>query len=254
MNRLLYVIIVLCVLVGGLSFIFSKDTADIMRKAREHFQKNEFSQALEFYASALAEDPKNYEALWKSSHALVNMGAATNNDKDKEELFNRSADFARQAVEAEPEKADGYAMLSISQGRLAMFTGGKRKVELSREVKKNAEKALTLDPKHDGALHVLGVWHREVATLGGVLKFFAKVLYGGLPKASIEESIGYLEKAVEIAPENLEHHLDLGKSYEEADEEGKARMEYEKVLALPCREGYDDGLKKEAALLLEELE
>jgi thioredoxin-like negative regulator of GroEL len=93
-----------------------------------------------------------------------------------------------------------------------------------------------------------------VATLGGFLKFFANVLYGGLPDASVKESIIYLKRAVEADPSNLEHHLELGKSYLEADDEEDAKKEFQAVMILPQQEAYDKDLKKEAGELLNDLE
>ena len=37
--------------------------------------------ALKHYEAAIAEDPKNYEALWKASRSAVDMGSYEKNDE-----------------------------------------------------------------------------------------------------------------------------------------------------------------------------
>ncbi|MBN1897782.1 MAG: tetratricopeptide repeat protein [Spirochaetes bacterium] len=235
--------------------LIAGEVEDLVEKGNTAFDKWDYSKAIEYYKEALKKDEKNFTALWKTANAYINLGVLEQEDDDKKEsLFNQGSLFAQKAVKEHPQKADGYAMLSIAEGRLAMFAGGKRKVELSKSVKKNAQLALKYDPNHDGALHVLGAWHREVATLGGFLKFFAKVLYGGLPDANMKDSIKYLEKAVKVKPSNIEHHLDLAKSYIEEDMEDKARKELKLAIELPPTEGYDKLNKAEAKELLEDLD
>ncbi len=90
-----------------------------------------------------------------------------------------------------------------------------------------------------------------MSTLSWVLKTAAKIVYGGLPEASLEESIRFMERAVELAPDNLNHHLQLGKSYLEADRPEDAREEFRQVLQLPVIEIDDPEYKQEARNLLE---
>jgi hypothetical protein len=80
---------------------------------------------------------------------------------------------------------------------MALFEGGKAKIEMSREVKAEAERALALNPKDDRAMHVLGRWNREIARLNVFEKTAAKVAFGGVPEgASMNDAVTWLEKAV----------------------------------------------------------
>ncbi|MBU1076732.1 MAG: hypothetical protein KKH98_05525 [Spirochaetes bacterium] len=253
-------LILFAVLILNLSFpnLHAQSAKDLLQQADDKFDALQYKSAIILYGDVLKKDPANYRALWRTAHAYANRGVVLlGKDADDdviEALYLKGASFAKKAIKVKPDGADGHALLSVCEGRLAMFAGGKRKVELSKNVQKEALLAIKYDPKHDGALHVLGVWHREVATLGGMLKFFAKVLYGGLPDASLKEAIAYMKKSVAIAPDNLEHHLDLGKCYEENDQEDLAMKEYKTVLSLPNKEAHDKDIKKEAKELIEDLE
>ena len=75
-----------------------------------------------------------------------------------------------------PNGWEGHSGLASNLGRLALFEGGKAKIEMAREVKAEAERALALNPKDDRAMHVLGRWHREIARLSVFEKTAAQLI------------------------------------------------------------------------------
>jgi tetratricopeptide (TPR) repeat protein len=135
-----------------------------------------------------------------------------------------------------------------------LFRGGKEKINLSKEIKAEADTAVALNPQADLAYHVLGRWHQNLANLGGVLRFFAKVLYGGAPPGSNEEAVAMFKKAIEINPNHIEHYLELARTYEFMDREDLMKEPLQKVLALPNVEEKDPTFKKEAEEMLKDIE
>lgn len=202
--------------------------------------------ALKFYQLAYKADTSNCTAIWKISRSLIDIGELANPDIQRTNYY-EGEKYARKAVLHCPSLADAHLALAISVGRVALMEGGKKKVSLSKEVKTEAEKTLELDPKNDIALHVLARWNREVANLSGVLKFAAKILYGGLPPASNDKAIELFKKAIEIKPNYVNHHLELGITYEDLDQYALAKAEYEKVAALPIGVFNDRQHKEDAA-------
>ena len=149
-----------------------------------------------------------------------------------------------------PDDDNAHLELAITAGSVALMEGVKKKVRLSRKVKDEALKALELIPENDAAHHVLARWHREVANLSRVLKMFAKVLYGGLPSASNEKAVEHFNKAIEIDDTFINHHLELGMTYERRKQWALAKAEYEKVLQLPVSDSEDEDHKAIATELL----
>ena len=210
--------------------------------------------SLECYRRALEPDSRNAELLWRLSRAHYDLGKAAE-DKDRQgEYYRKAEHYAREAIRVDPRNPRGHLWLSISVGMVALFEGGKEKVELSREVKSEAEKTIELDPAEDIAYHVLARWHFEVATLNWFLRGVAKVVYGGLPPASREESIRLFEKAIELEPEWIDHHLELGKVYLDMGERDKGRAELGKALSLPVIDIEDPAHKEEAGKILKEMD
>jgi tetratricopeptide (TPR) repeat protein len=192
------------------------------------------------YRSAHGAAPTSYEAAWKLARALTD-GATLASDPDQEKrLCVEAEELARLAVRLAPADSKGHAYLAVAVGKLALHEGGKRKVELSKEVKTEAEEALRLKPDEDVALHVLAIWNREMVELGWLLKKVAELLYGRFPSASLEAAITSLRRAVLLAPDVIPHHVELGITLASAQRWPEAEAELEKGLALPTGWVTDD--------------
>jgi Regulator of microtubule dynamics protein 1-3 len=192
------------------------------------------------YRAARAAAPDSYEAAWKLARSLADAATLAPDPAERERLCLEAETAARDAVRLRPADPAGHDMLAIALGRLALFEGGKRKVELGKEVKAEADRALRLEPNDDVALDVLGVWNREMASLGWLLRDFAELLYGKLPAASLAASIADLTRAVELRPEVITHRVELGISLATARRWSQAQEQFERALALPTGWVTDD--------------
>jgi tetratricopeptide (TPR) repeat protein len=89
--------------------------------------------------------------------------------------------------------------------------------------------------------------------LNPVEKAALKILYGGIPKATIEESISYYESAKRINPNFLLNYLELSKAYVENHQSDKAIEVLNRMLKLPNKTANDPLLKDEARKYLQTL-
>ena len=246
------IIVVAAVLLASLAFGQEAET-DFIGKGDELYDQFKNEEALQQYQLAYEADSGNCEVLWKLARTHVDVGEVADEEGQKTHYYT-AEEFARKAVAVCDSSSDAHLQLAIAVGRVALMEGGKKKVRLSREVKSEVIRALELNPNDDIAHHVLARWHREVANLSGILKAFAKILYGGLPPASNEEAIEHFKKAIEIAPDHINHHLELGITYEEIKEWESAKTEYDKVLELPVSDSDDPDHKTEAEERLKKVE
>ena len=257
MKRVWLCLVLICIfaypVVGG--EVSADSLSKLIRIGDKLAEKWDHKGAAKMYEAVLKYDPTNYEILWKAGDELTEYadGLASNLKKEKEELFNRATEYCEKAVEVNPEGWEGHFRLSVALGRLALFKGGKEKIRLSERVKEEADKAIELNPEADLAYHVLGRWHQNLANLSGMLKFFAKVLYGGVPPGSNEEGVAMFQKAIEINPNHIEHYLELARTYEFMGQKELMREPLEKVLELPKAEEDDGKFKKEAEMMLKKL-
>jgi len=208
-----------------------------------------YAEAIPILRDALTGAPDSYDLLYRLSDALTEHARDLDEDA-AEPVYEESLTFARRATGIRADDAEGWFMLGKALGRLALFRGGKEKVNMSKDVKDSFEQAISLDAEHAGAIHGLARWHREVANLSWVLKTAAKIIYGGLPPASNEEAVQLFERAIELEPDHINHHLELGKTWLEMRERDRARSEFEIALSLPPTEPDDDRNLEEAEQLL----
>jgi len=206
--------------------------------------------AIEAYRAGLGDRPDDPELLWKTARAISNLADETPGDAGDEARMEEAVALSRRAVQVGPAISRTHTTLAASLGKLALFRGGKRKVELAREVGREARLAAELDPRDFAPFTVLGVLERELATLNPLLRGFAGALFGGLPAASLERSEALLARAVRLAPDYVAPHLELARTYVDMDREAEARAELAKALALVPRERLDSVLQARARELL----
>ncbi len=241
--------IVLLVLLVLSAWAGAQTVVEQLAAGDEAYDRYDNAGALKHYQAAWKMDSTHCDVLWKISRSHIDIGELAD-EKTQKENYYQGEKFARAAVRHCPNSADAHLMLAVSVGRVALMVGGKKKVELSKEVKAEAEKALELDPNKDIAHHVLARWHREVTHLSGFLKTFAKILYGGLPPASDEKAVAHFSKALQLKPDYINHHLEMGITYEAMKQWDAARAEYRKVAELPIGAFNDQQHKQEAAARL----
>jgi len=226
-------------LIGALA-AGAADTAGTIAAGDAAMDKLDLEAGIAAYRSALEADPGSYEATWKLVRALTDKATLSKVPSDQKGLCVEAENLARKAVSLAPSDANGHAYLAVAVGKLALFEGGKRKVELSKEVKAEAENALRLNPDDDVALHVLAIWNSEMVELGWFLKSFAQLLYGKFPPASLDVAITDLRRATELKPDVIPHHVELGITLASAKRWPEAKAELDKGLALPTAWVTDD--------------
>jgi len=250
----------LCVLAFLLPWVATADNAGLEGEAAERYaqaivaENNLRSQdALELFLAVEKLAPDNAQVLQKIAQQYSDS-TVDYPDEDKQlELLENALTYAKRAVAVAPEAPINVLSVAITKGKIASLGSNQAKVESAREIKADARRAIELDPEYAWAHHVLGRWHREVDSLGTIARFFTRMLYGGLPEASVEEAIFHLKKATELDPGGLSHFLELGFAYAAAGEGDLARQNFEIGLSMPSREKHDDAAKDRARRALEKM-
>lgn len=203
----------------------------------------------------VAADTNSYAWLLEAAHAAVDSGEFEPNEARRKALYKNAEQYARRAVAANPTDAEGHFELARAIGRNALSMGTRDRIKFAAEVREQALDALKANPKHAGALHVMGVWNAEVMRLNGLSRMIAKTFLGGkvFGEASWDNAVRDLEEAVALDPNRITHRLDLGEVYEDRDRKDKAIEEYEWIAHAPVIEFNDAKYKEQAARRLRDL-
>jgi tetratricopeptide (TPR) repeat protein len=173
---------------------------------------------------------------------------------EKKRLGFLAIEYAKRAVALAPKSGEAHLALAICTGRVVNLVSNKTKVEYSRIVRDEVRLATELDPSLDFAWHVLGRWHQGVCTVNGVLRALIRVIYGGLPDASLTEAAECFEKAMKLKPDRLCHVIELGRTYALLGKYEEARKLIERGLAMPNREPDDPSTKLRGQATLKAIE
>jgi tetratricopeptide (TPR) repeat protein len=217
-------------------------------------QVHDLGTSLAHYEAALAIDSTAYEANWRASIVLLDQGEQIPDrvkSPKRDSLYARAERLARRAVAADSLGADGHFALAAAVGRASLTMGKKERIRRARVIRDEAERTIAIDPRHDGAYHILGRWNAEIMRLSGLSRFFAKTMLGAgiFSQASWDGAISNMERAVALDSGRLYHRLELAEIYVDRKRYDDAREQLTEVAALPDREIMDSIYRREAAAL-----
>ncbi len=232
--------------------LFSQDINQLLKEAQQQEFSFHENEAFLKYAEILKLEPANLVALCKCSELSCRIGARQPTKDKMHPYFTAGKNYAATAYRLYPNSSSANFAMSLSIGRVSLVGTNRERVEMARDVRTYAENAVRLDPNNFGAYHILGRWNYEVNNLNLAEKTFAKVLYGGLPKASIQQAIYYYEKSRSIDPAFLLNYLELARTYHHMDDDRKAVAYLRILLNLPNRMYDDMRVKVQAKQMLSE--
>jgi tetratricopeptide (TPR) repeat protein len=214
-------------------------------------------KALEHYRAAFALE-QSARVAWRFARSQVDVAKQLPDRETatRDSLYEVARLYADFAVQRDADLADAHFSLALAIGQLSRTKGGRERVQSGREIHDAAERAVALDPEHDGAHHILGAWHAEVMRLSGMTRFFARTFMGAdfMARANWDDAAAHLERAVAIRPEYVFHRLELGEIYVDVGRVDDAIRQLEAMLELePATDVLDESYQERASELLAEL-
>lgn len=209
-----------------------------------------FVEALRTISTLRHTHPVNGDLLWRSAYTRVQLGERAESPAIREVFYRTALEEASLAIAEAPASANAHFALAMAAGRWApLQSSNQEKIRLSRLVKESADRAIELDPQHDGAYHARARWHYEISQLGFLTRSYARLVYGGLPDASLEQAIEDFRRALKIK-NRIAHHLYLGQALAADGQREAAIGHWKTVLDMPVDHPSDPRYKEEAEAFL----
>ncbi len=228
----------------------SLDADEWVAKAESLEKDGKSREALAAYTEADKLRPNRASILVKIAKQHGDLMTEIKSDEDRKAEGALALKYSRDAVRVHPKNSDSHLSVAISLGKLVEFMGNREMVEASREIKSEADTALRLDPKSDYAHHLLGRWHQKMADMGMATRAIAKIVYGGLPDASLEEALAHFKEAEELRPDRLIHKIEYGRTLAMMGRKDEAKTALAAALAMPSREKDDAEAKQRGEVTL----
>lgn len=169
-------------------------------------------------------------------------GARISSDSQKKALFEKAQGYAKQAIALDKNNATGYFELARSQGRLALFAGILQSLGLAKDMKKNLDTAIRLNPNYAAAYTGLGAWHAALDAKG-----LAARAATGANKAQV---VPAFEKAIALEPNSPTHRLEYARALLLQGNKAGARAQLERAVAAQATTFWDKREVEEARVML----
>jgi regulator of microtubule dynamics protein 3 len=236
------------------SSIAAQQAADHVAMGVAANEAHDVRTAFQHFQAALDQDSSNYEANWRGAMTLLTLGEqlpGKSKHPERDSLYALAEHYARRAVAADPAGADGHFALASAIGQASLTKGQRERIRRAAVIRREARRTLALNPRHDGAYHILGRWNAEIMRISGLSRFFARNFLGAgvFNQASWGKAIYNMEKAVELDPGRIYHRLELAEIYADRKRFADAATQLQLVDSLPLREVMDSIYKRQAAAL-----
>jgi len=204
-----------------------------------HLDPGNLDSAYALLLQGRNQDPHNERCLYLWSRIHVQKGDMADCRAWKLECFTRARAIAETLMTLNPDNANAHVWWAVAHGRVGQTRGVLNSLFMIPALKREANRAMELDPANATIYDVLGVFHYEVPGFAG---------------GDIRKSVEYLTKGIELDPNYSLLHLDLAKTYIALKRWSDARDQLQAVLATenptyPADTELDD--KPDATKLLE---
>lgn len=216
---------------------------DLIEKGKVFDRKFQANDALMLYLSAEKVEPKNPDLLVRIARQYRYLMTDAPDPQEKLRLGHIALDYSTRAAACGPKDCDAQLAPAITLGKMLPYMPVKEQVSASPKIKESVDKALAIDPENDTAWHILGRWNRVLAEISSPKRFFASLIYGQLPKGSIDEAEHDMKKAIALNPRRLMHYIELGRVYAQMGKTQEAREFINKGLGMRDSEKDDPETK-----------
>lgn len=182
------------------------------------------NQAFPIFQLLLKSDSANVKYLQYTAYLYSRIGYHQVGQANQTRYYRVGEYLAKKAIALDEKSPDAHFAYALALGRLTENASSKEKLAIAKLLKKEADRVVELDPKHAGAWHVLGRWHRELANIGSFEKAMINTFFGGMPPgASYDKAIECFNKCIAIENDCILHHYELANTYYQMGNKEKCR-------------------------------
>jgi tetratricopeptide (TPR) repeat protein len=213
-------------------------------------------EAFEVLREHLAEDPDDYEALWRVVRSTLTLGNAAEGWLLQNSWLDTGMDYGGQAVAVHPDAVEGRYWRGAVTGRRALNAVTEYGAELAQQAYEDARAILSVEPDHGGAHNILGMIFFEVMSMSRFERFIGRtfVRTDALRESSWEDAELHLTAATDASPDRVLFQHNLAELYLKRGREEEARAAYTRVTHMPAVHPSDAVLQEGAARVLEDLD
>lgn len=231
--------------------LLAQDQKDPYKDVTEAIHHKKFQKAFDRLQEKEGVAKGSPDHLALKAYLIGRLGEKKPDRDQQRKEYSRGVALAERALNKDPDHAFAHFAKALNLGLLVKKAPPSEKIKYARTIKKEAEKALELDSSLAGAHHILGRWHKKLATLSSIERWSIGFFYGGLPEASFEKAYGHFKKAAALGTDKGIHYYEMGLTLQKMERSEQAKEKIEKARRFAKSMG-DQGLIRKCNAFLEE--
>lgn len=237
-----------------LGFVSLAQQNELYLKALSLKNESKFDEAMPIFQQLLKGDSSNIDYLHNTSFHYSKLGYRQKTEEERQRWYRTAEYLAKKAIAVNPGSADSHYAYALALGRINENASSKIKIANAKLIKKEADMAISLNPKLAGPYHIMGRWHRVIAGFNSVEKLMINTFFGGVPPGgTYADAIKNFTTASALEPNYSLHMYELAATYYErgeANDKVYAKIWCEKGLKCPVLNDDDRNTVKKINELL----
>lgn len=253
-NRDYCTVLLLLGLLAGFQTSGQTGGGTLLQKAMLLERQGQGIQALGIYEKIILKDSLNELALTRGSVLMTKLADHETNRKFRIQEYREAIRWATTATRL---KLDGYEpnlALAVALNGMGGILGAKEKMDYWRQAKQFIDKAISIDPKEGEAYYACGKWYEEFTNLDFAEKEAARLLFGGLPQATMQMAMQDYQTCINLSPAFLPAYLDLAKAYHEQGNDIRAIGLLKGAIRMRPKGDLDRQIQRECQVMLQNLQ
>ncbi len=212
--------------------LYAQSNEELYSKGLHYKKELNYKEGIAVFQRLLKADSSKADYLQNASFFYSRYGKFQ--PENIQMSYYHTAEYlARKAVKADHTNAECHYAYALALGRLNENASTKQKISNAKLIKSELDAALKINPKHAGAWHILGRWHRTIAGFGAIEKLAINTLFGGVPPGgSYEDAVKCFMQAIILEPKYKMHQYELSNTYYEMGKTADAKVWLQKAMAL----------------------
>lgn len=206
----------------------------LLARARELQAENREKDALSLYEQVLRTEPNHFSALLASAYLHIRQGWLTLDEAEEKVHYQMALNHAERALYLKPDDYQANLLNCVAKAKCIDYAFQGDQVRIVRELEQKLNALIASNRLDPDSIYILSWLNFKVGGLSVFKKFMVSVLFGGLPKDfSQEKAIRLMERSIELKPDYIVYHYDLGHFYQRMRQIEKARMIFKKAASMP---------------------
>lgn len=253
-NKFSCAVIMLLGMFTGFQALGQSAEQPLLHKALILEQEGQGNQALGVYREIIHRDSQNELVLTHASVLMTRMADHETAHRLRLQEYQKAIGWARMAIRLNPDGYQSNLALAVALNGMGGVSGAKGKMDDWKQAKEYIDKAINIDPKKGKAYYACGKWYEEFANLDFAEKEAARLLFGGLPKASMQLAMQKYQTCINLSPGFLPAYLDLAKAFHEQGNDMRAIGLLKRALRLRPKGELDRQIQRECQVMLQNLQ